>query len=86
MSADCSKLIVERSGPVWVLTINRPARRNAVDRETALLLRAAIVAFEADESALAAVLCGAEGNFCAGFDLKSLSENGAERGIDHQPL
>jgi len=79
-----AKVGVERSGPVTVVTIQRPERRNAVDRETATLLRAAFAGFEADETAAVAVLCGAEGQFCAGFDLKSLAE-GAGDGIGHNP-
>jgi enoyl-CoA hydratase len=67
---------VERDGPVTTVTIDRPERRNAVDPETALALRAAFEAFDADESAAAAVLTGAGGWFCAGWDLKSLAGSG----------
>jgi enoyl-CoA hydratase len=70
------KIIVSRAGPVITVMINRPERRNAVDHETALLLRKAFQDIEADESAAAAVLCGAGGWFCAGYDLKSLTETG----------
>jgi enoyl-CoA hydratase len=89
------KVLVEAVGAVTVFTINRPERRNAVDRETALLLRQAVVDFEADDAAAVAVLCGADGNFCAGYDLKSLAEGGATAGggsandagggIEHEP-
>ena len=75
------KIIVSRAGPVITVMINRPERRNAVDHETALLLRKAFQDIEADESAAAAVLCGAGGWFCAGYDLKSLTETG----ITHEP-
>ena len=64
---------VERNGPVTTVIIDRPEVRNAVDRATAEALRAAFAAFEADASARAAVLWGAHGAFCAGYDLKSLS-------------
>jgi enoyl-CoA hydratase len=67
-------LIVERSGPVTTWILNRPERRNAVDPETALALREAVEAFEADETAQVAVLTGAGGHFCAGFDLKTVAE------------
>jgi enoyl-CoA hydratase len=57
--------------------------RNAVDAETAGALAECFSRFDADEKLSAAVLTGAGGNFCAGFDLKalaagrgSLSENG----------
>jgi enoyl-CoA hydratase len=70
------KLLVSREGPVTTVTINRPERRNAVDPETALALRAAFRGFESDEEAAVAVLTGAGGCFCAGWDLKSLAGEG----------
>lgn len=70
------KVLVERDGPVTTVIINRPERRNAVDAETAGLLREAFDAFERDPEQLAAVLTGAEGNFCAGYDLKQVSADG----------
>ena len=77
------KVLVERDGPVTTVIINRPERRNAIDGETADLLKQAFAAFEADEEQLAAVLTGADGAFCAGFDLKALAES--EAGLDYQP-
>jgi len=67
-------LIIERDGPVTIVTINRPERRNAVDKATAASLEAAFRAFDADENASVAVLTGAGGAFCAGADLKALAE------------
>jgi len=67
------KIRIERDGPVSVVTIDRPGVRNAVDNETALALRAAFLAFDADADAKIAVLAGAHGHFCAGYDLKSLA-------------
>lgn len=66
-------VLVEKDGSVTVVTINRPRARNAVNPETGALLRAAFQEFEADSGQAAAVLQGAEGNFCAGFDLKAVS-------------
>lgn len=64
---------VNAEGPVTVVTIDRPAARNAVDRETAAALAAAFRAFDADASAHVAVLTGAGGTFCAGADLKAIA-------------
>jgi len=72
------KLAVSRDGPVVTVSIERPERRNAVDPETALALRRAFVDFERDESAAVAILTGAGGYFCAGWDLKSFA------GSDHR--
>jgi enoyl-CoA hydratase len=61
---------VERQGPVTTVVLSRPEVANAVDRETALELADAFRAFDADDAALAAVLCADGPNFCAGADLK----------------
>lgn len=65
-------------GPVAVVTIERPERRNAVDQATADALAAAFRRFEADDGAMVAVLTGAGGHFCAGADLKAV---GAEEAV-----
>jgi enoyl-CoA hydratase len=63
---------VESSGPVTTITIDRPERRNAVDRATAEALAVAFRAFDADDSQSVAVLTGAGGTFCAGADLTTM--------------
>jgi enoyl-CoA hydratase len=65
---------VRHEGPVTVVTIDRPEVRNAVDGPTAAALLAAFEEFDADESQRVAVLTGAGGTFCAGADLKALTE------------
>ncbi|HUJ02650.1 MAG TPA: crotonase/enoyl-CoA hydratase family protein [Rhizomicrobium sp.] len=65
---------VEKHGPVTTVIIDRPYARNAVDRPTAEALARAFLAFERDENALAAVLAGAGGTFCAGADLKGVAD------------
>jgi enoyl-CoA hydratase len=72
------KVVVERDGAVVTVTIDRPERRNAVDPATARALRAAFEAFEADDAALVAVLTGAGGDFCSGYDLKAFAVDGAD--------
>lgn len=69
----------EKRGPVTTIVLDRPERRNAVDRTTASALAAAFRAFEADESATVAVLYGAGGTFCAGADLKAIAEGEGNR-------
>jgi len=58
----------ERRGNVALLTIDRQARRNAVDHEACVQLRAALED-EVAGGARAVVLTGAGGHFCAGADL-----------------
>jgi enoyl-CoA hydratase len=57
-------------GPVTIITIDRPAARNAVNPSTAAALADAFRRFDADASQHVAILTGAEGTFCAGYDLK----------------
>jgi enoyl-CoA hydratase len=76
---------VEDRGPVRVVTIDRPEVRNAVDRPTADALEAAFAAFDADDSVAVAVLTGANGTFCAGADLKGVSDGRGNRVLADGP-
>lgn len=60
----------ERRGEITIVTLDRPQVRNAVDGATARRLYEAFVAFEADAEAKVAVFHGANGHFCAGWDLQ----------------
>ena len=61
------------------VTIDRPEVRNAVDAETASQLVECFERFAADGALSVAVLTGAGGNFCAGFDLKALARGDGNR-------
>jgi enoyl-CoA hydratase len=78
-------LLVEHDGPVTVVTINRPERRNAVDSVCADQLREAFLAFDSDDARSVAVLTGAQGSFCAGADLKAVAEGDRRPIPDHGP-
>ena len=69
-----SPVLTRTDGAIRTIIINRPEKRNAVDQPTAVALRAAFEAFEADEAARVAVLAGAGGTFCAGADLQALGD------------
>lgn len=64
----------ETRGPVLTITLNRPDKRNAVDRPTATALRQAFEHFEADNTLKVAVLTGGGDNFCAGADLAAIAD------------
>ncbi len=66
-------VLVERDGPVTIVSINRPERRNAVDGLTARRLFDAFRAFDADDAASVAVFTGVGDAFCAGADLKAVA-------------
>ena len=70
---------VEHDGPVTVVTINRPDRRNAVDAEHAEALAEAFRVFDADDGRSVAVLTGAGGTFCAGADLHAIAAGRGNR-------
>jgi enoyl-CoA hydratase len=76
---DAATVLVERDGPVTIVSINRLERRNAVDGPTAALLADAFRDFDADDNASVAVLTGVGGYFCAGADLKGVSEGRGNR-------
>lgn len=74
-----ARVVVGREGAVAVVTINRPRRRNAVDRVTAEELSRAITDADADDGVAAIVLTGAGGTFCAGADLHAIDEGDRNR-------
>jgi enoyl-CoA hydratase len=69
----------DRDGPVAIVTLDRPAVRNAVDGPTAAELAAAFRRFEADPELRVGVLTGAHGTFCAGADLKAVADGRGNR-------
>ncbi len=56
---------------ITVVTLNRSDVRNAVDADTARALHAAFLAFDDDPASHVAVFHGANGHFCAGWDLQA---------------
>ncbi|MEL7208518.1 MAG: enoyl-CoA hydratase-related protein, partial [Actinomycetota bacterium] len=70
---------IDQEGPVTIVTIDRPEVRNAVDRPTADALAEAFTDFDANTDQAVAVLTGASGTFCAGADLKAISEGRGNR-------
>lgn len=77
-----SNILISSDGPVSIISINRPERRNAVDLATARELFEAFLAFDEDESASVAVFTGAGGMFCAGADLKALAEGESGKRVE----
>ncbi|WP_354698865.1 Carnitinyl-CoA dehydratase [Paraconexibacter sp. AEG42_29] len=70
------RLLVERRGPVLVLTLNRPDVRNAIDKPLADAIAAALDEFDADDGLSVGIIAGAGKGFCAGMDLKAFGETG----------
>jgi enoyl-CoA hydratase len=61
----------EVEGAVFVVTIDRPEARNAVNLAVAEGIAAALERLDGDSALRAGVLTGAGGTFCAGMDLKA---------------
>ena len=76
---------VEHKDAVTTIILDRPQARNAVGRPTADALVEAFLAFEKDDAAKVAVLWGAGGVFCAGADLKGVSEGRGNRVTQSSP-
>jgi methylglutaconyl-CoA hydratase len=69
-------VIREDQGPVAVLVLNRPGRRNALSRAVVAELSDALAGLAAQTATRAVVLTGAGSVFCAGMDLKEAEEAG----------
>jgi enoyl-CoA hydratase len=67
--------LVEQRGHVLVVTMNRPEARNALSGPMMAIMRSAWDRVDADPSIRACVLTGAGGSFCAGADLKAMTES-----------
>lgn len=75
-----SKVLTEVRGATFVITINRPEKRNCVDGETAKLLHDAWLRFRDDDALWVAILTGAGPlAFSSGADLSALDTLGPPR-------
>jgi enoyl-CoA hydratase len=71
-----------RAGGVAVITINRPERRNAIDRATAQAIADALDRVDDEDEVRVAIITGAGGTFSAGMDLKALNATGERPIVD----
>jgi enoyl-CoA hydratase len=72
------RILTERRGHVFIITINRPEAKNAFDSESAKALEAAADTLDAEDNLFVGVVTGAGGTFSAGADLKAAARG--ERG------
>lgn len=73
---DSPPVLLELEGPVAVVTLNRPERRNAIDSAMRTGLAATFDHLDADSAVSVVVLTGAGAAFCAGADLKEVVSTG----------
>lgn len=81
IEAGDGRLIVERSGAVLTLTLNRPEKRNALDIALCMALTEQKAAFEADAGLRVMILTGADPAFCAGLDMNAFADANAPREV-----
>ncbi len=65
-------LIVDQTGAIATITLNRPEARNALDFAMSRELLTALDEIEASPTARVVILTGAGGHFCAGGDVKTM--------------
>lgn len=76
MTPDADHLLIDREGPHLVLTLNRPAKLNALDYALIDRLMAELAAIERDPTVRAIVLTGAgERAFSAGADIAGFADD-----------
>jgi len=77
-------VLVTREGSVGIITLNRPAKRNALDLVMRAAIAAAVTELENDAAVRAVIITGGNAVFAAGADLNLLVDKGAQdvAGID----
>lgn len=75
MDNEAPHCLVRRDGHVLVVTMNRPQARNALSGPMMAIMRSAWDEVDSDPSIRTCVLTGAGGSFCAGADLKAMTES-----------
>ncbi|MDQ6685174.1 MAG: enoyl-CoA hydratase-related protein [Pseudomonadota bacterium] len=72
-------VLVRREGAVGVVTLNRPAKRNALDLSMRAAIAASIAGLDGDPDVKAIVVTGGDAVFAAGADLNLLVDKGAQQ-------
>ena len=79
-----TNLLVDRDGPVAVITINRPEKRNALNTETVDELRRVMLELRREDAIRVVVITGAgDKAFIAGADINELAVQTPVGGRDH---
>ena len=73
MAEDAELVLAEPDGAVLVITINRPDARNAVNKQVAEEMAAALDRLDADPDLAVGIVTGAGKGFSAGMDLKAFA-------------
>lgn len=79
-------VVIDDSGAVRTVLLNRPAKRNAIDLELRIALAEAIEVAGSDRTVRAIVITGAGPAFCSGGDISTMERMPAEQAIDRVQL
>ncbi|HUF97731.1 MAG TPA: enoyl-CoA hydratase [Ilumatobacter sp.] len=79
-------ILTEIDGAVAVVTLHRPESRNALNGALRHAIPEALMALDADPTVAAIILTGSDPAFCAGIDLRELSDAGSVASADASPL
>ena len=74
-------LLIREDGPTLWVTMNRPERLNALNRQLVEELRDFFVGLYWRQDVRVVVLAGAGRGFCAGLDLKERDDSNTQRGV-----
>ena len=72
-TVDGPHLLFEREGHTAIVTLNRPAKKNALSGEMLVRMHDAWVEIDENPDIRVAIVTGAGGNFCSGADLKAMA-------------
>ena len=86
MSEAIARIVSEREGGVLVLTLDQPARRNALAMPLRVQMIEALHAAQGDKATRAIVVTGAGGHFCSGGDISGMDVNSAMEGRERMRL
>lgn len=81
MTYDKPRVLIDRRGPILVVTLNRPEVKNACDSALARAVNDAMELLDNEPDLFIGIITGAGGDFSAGADLKA-----AARGELHEQL
>lgn len=68
-----TRVLTEKRGHIFIVTLNRPEVKNACDSQTAIEMNAAMDRLDEEDDLFVGIITGAGGDFSAGADLKALA-------------
>ncbi len=73
---DCKELLLSQDSGILTITLNRPAKRNAMNSALVIELMEVFKSISDDLSIRGVVLRGKGGNFCSGGDISGMKQSG----------